>query len=87
MGRLHWAKHAEKPTPLLDYPLPGEPDVRVIVRERPGAALAERFVATVRFVHPPQKGQYVVAYAYGGTAAAAEVRVLDAYYGKAQARR
>lgn len=82
MGALAWARHAAKQPPLRDYPLVGPEGVRVIVRERPGSPLAFRYVATIRYTKPPQKGAYVITYAYGPTADAAEVRALDAYYNK-----
>lgn len=79
MGKLAWERHAEKAPPILEQDI--DDVARVVVRARPQAfSLQQRFVATVRYIKPPQKGQYVITYAYGATAAAAEVRALDAYH-------
>lgn len=77
MGKAAWARHAAKPPPVAEYEV--EDNVKVVIRKRSGAPRFGRFVATVRYIHPPQKGAYVITYAYGATADAAEVRALDAY--------
>lgn len=76
MGVLHWQQHAAKGPPIRDVDI-GENFV-LIVRERPKAKAAERFVATVRYKRPPVKGQYVYKFVYGKSVDEAEFRLVEA---------
>ena len=76
MGKEHWLSHNQKPTPIIERDL--DQETRLVIRHRVGASQArKRYVATVRYIHPPVPGQYVVLHRYGSTPEEAERRVLS----------
>lgn len=76
MGKVHWARHAKKGDPIRREDL-GD-NLQLVVRVRELAPKAERYVASVRYIQPPNPGQLIKKFAYGPTPEAAEIKVLDA---------
>lgn len=86
MGKLHWERHRRKPDPIKEYDLP-EVNLRMVVRHRAGPPrppLAQRYVATLRYIKPPRKGQLVKVFAYGSDPERAEIAALFAIQEKRQ---